>query len=179
MGFIGPCLPKPDHLCGSCWGSTSWNLRPGPNPSSCRASSTHIFSCRTVLWSLIFGSFSCWPKSPAHIPSISADSSISIISSLALAPTALSPRLLATRPQKRYPSTHTPRARGPAPAHQHTRPSSPPSLPIQGGPEAPAAFRKGFEAEAGTGCGDGTTGAAAGAQAGRPEGTEPAPAAWW
>jgi hypothetical protein len=103
------------------------------------------------------------------------------IALLALAPTALSPRLLATRPQKRYPSTHAPRARGPAPAHQHARarPSSPPSLPIQGGPEAPAAFRKGFEAEAGTGCGDGTTGAAAGAQAGRPEGTEPAPAAWW
>jgi hypothetical protein len=59
---LGRADPSPTHLCGPCWGPTGQKLRPGPSPPSDRASPAQIISCRTVLWTLIFGSCSCWPE---------------------------------------------------------------------------------------------------------------------
>jgi hypothetical protein len=54
---------------GRVGGPTGWNLRPGLSPPSGRASPAHIILCRAVLWAPVFGSCSCWPKKPSHIPS--------------------------------------------------------------------------------------------------------------
>jgi hypothetical protein len=58
-----PAQARPIYACRA-GGPTGRKLRPGPSPTSGRASPAHIISCRTVLWALIFGPCSCWPEKP-------------------------------------------------------------------------------------------------------------------
>jgi hypothetical protein len=58
-----PAQARPICACRA-GGPTGRNLRPGPGPTSGRASLAHIISCRAVLWALIFGPCSCCPEKP-------------------------------------------------------------------------------------------------------------------